>query len=111
AQFRYINAQAVDFLGAAQPVISVDTKRKELVGNSRTMVASAAPRVSPNSSTYMTSSIQSCAGQSRMGSTTSTPMSDGSASAPTMTRLPLPSTPSAGGGRRWGGSATPKPNV
>jgi len=33
AQFRYINDQAVDFLGADQPVISVDTKRKELVGN------------------------------------------------------------------------------
>src|SRR4029453_15866350 len=75
---------------------------------SRTMVASGSPRVSPNSSTYMTSSIQSCAGQSRMGFTTSTPMSDGSASAPTTTRLHLPSTPSAGGGRRWGGNATPK---
>src|SRR5262249_27430499 len=33
AQFRYINDQAVDFLRADQPVISVDTKRKELVGN------------------------------------------------------------------------------
>ena len=32
-RFRYINDQAVDFLGADQPVISVDTKRKELVGN------------------------------------------------------------------------------
>jgi Rhodopirellula transposase DDE domain len=33
AQFRYINDLAVEFLGADQPVISVDTKRKELVGN------------------------------------------------------------------------------
>jgi hypothetical protein len=33
AQFRHINDQAVDFLRADQPVISVDTKRKELVGN------------------------------------------------------------------------------
>ena len=33
AQFRYINDQAVAFLRAHQPVISVDTKRKELVGN------------------------------------------------------------------------------
>lgn len=32
AQFRYINAQAEDFLTAGQPVISVDTKKKELVG-------------------------------------------------------------------------------
>jgi len=33
AQFRYINTQAVAFLSAHQPVISVDTKKKELVGN------------------------------------------------------------------------------
>ena len=33
AQFEYINAQAVSFLAAHQPVISVDTKKKELVGN------------------------------------------------------------------------------
>jgi hypothetical protein len=33
AQFRYINTQAVGFLSARQPVISVDTKKKELVGN------------------------------------------------------------------------------
>ena len=33
AQFQYINAQAVSFLAAHEPVISVDTKKKELVGN------------------------------------------------------------------------------
>jgi hypothetical protein len=33
AQFRYINKQAVAFLSAHEPVISVDTKKKELVGN------------------------------------------------------------------------------
>ena len=33
AQFRYINTQAVAFLSAHQPVISVDTKKKKLVGN------------------------------------------------------------------------------
>ena len=32
-QFQYINDQAVDFLKADEPVISVDTKKKELVGN------------------------------------------------------------------------------
>lgn len=35
AQFEYINAQATAFLAAKQPVISVDTKKKELVGNFR----------------------------------------------------------------------------
>jgi hypothetical protein len=33
AQFRYINTQAKAFLAARDPVISVDTKKKELVGN------------------------------------------------------------------------------
>jgi hypothetical protein len=32
AQFRYLNAQARRFLDRGQPVISVDTKKKELVG-------------------------------------------------------------------------------
>lgn len=32
-QFRYINEQAKEFLRESQPVISVDTKKKELVGN------------------------------------------------------------------------------
>jgi Rhodopirellula transposase DDE domain len=33
AQFQYINTQAIAFLTANEPVISVDTKKKELVGN------------------------------------------------------------------------------
>jgi len=33
AQFRYINRQVRRFQGATQPVISVDTKKKELVGD------------------------------------------------------------------------------
>src|ERR1700756_4721567 len=33
AQFQYINTQATTFLAANEPVISVDTKKKELVGN------------------------------------------------------------------------------
>jgi DDE family transposase len=32
-QFRYINDQAIAFLAGDEPVISVDTKKKELVGN------------------------------------------------------------------------------
>jgi Rhodopirellula transposase DDE domain len=33
AQFHYINTQATGFLTAREPIISVDTKKKELVGN------------------------------------------------------------------------------
>lgn len=32
-QFKYINKQVIEFLSAKNPVISVDTKKKELVGN------------------------------------------------------------------------------
>lgn len=35
AQFRYINSEVDEFLAAGLPVISVDTKKKELVGNYR----------------------------------------------------------------------------
>jgi hypothetical protein len=33
AQFRYVNEQARSYLADGQPVVSVDTKKKELVGN------------------------------------------------------------------------------
>jgi transposase len=33
AQFRYLNAQVVAFQGSGDPVISVDTKKKALIGN------------------------------------------------------------------------------
>lgn len=32
-QFQYINSKAEEFIGAGQPVISVDTKKKENIGN------------------------------------------------------------------------------
>jgi hypothetical protein len=35
AQFSYLNAKAAEFVGSGQPVISVDTKKKELVGEYR----------------------------------------------------------------------------
>jgi hypothetical protein len=35
AQFEYINGKASRFLASKQPVISVDTKKKELIGNFR----------------------------------------------------------------------------
>jgi len=33
AQFQYINTKAQEFIDAGKPVISTDTKKKELVGN------------------------------------------------------------------------------
>jgi hypothetical protein len=53
AQFRYINATATRFLAAGEPVISVDTKKRELVGRSPSPAASWRPTAAPEQvSTY-----------------------------------------------------------
>ena len=48
AQFRYINTQATAFLNAGQPVISVDTKKKELVGNYKNNGREWRPKSTPD---------------------------------------------------------------
>lgn len=47
AQFEYINKQARSFIRAGQPVISVDTKKKELVGNFRNNGREWRPKSNP----------------------------------------------------------------
>ena len=47
AQFQYINTQAEAFLSANEPVISVDTKKKELVGNFKNNGREWRPKGSP----------------------------------------------------------------
>ena len=47
AQFRYINQQIRRFQTAAEPVISVDTKKKELVGNFRNAAKQWRPKGTP----------------------------------------------------------------
>ena len=49
AQFEHINATAADFLEAGQPVISVDTKKKELVGDFKTAGQEWQPTGAPES--------------------------------------------------------------
>jgi Rhodopirellula transposase DDE domain len=46
-QFQYINTQAKRFLAAGEPVISVDTKKKELVGNFKNNGREWRPRGTP----------------------------------------------------------------
>jgi len=46
-QFTYLNDQAADHLGTADPVISVDAKKKELVGNYRNNGAEWRPAGDP----------------------------------------------------------------
>ncbi|MBA3972669.1 MAG: ISAzo13 family transposase [Candidatus Solibacter sp.] len=47
AQFQYIDDQATAFLAAGEPVISVDTKKKELVGNFKNNGREWRPHASP----------------------------------------------------------------
>jgi Rhodopirellula transposase DDE domain len=47
AQFQYINTQAKTFLAVDEPVISVDTKKKELVGNFKNGGREWRPKSSP----------------------------------------------------------------
>src|SRR5216683_2065658 len=47
AQFHYINTQAKAFLAANEPVISVDTKKKELVGNFKNNGREYRPKATP----------------------------------------------------------------
>jgi len=47
AQFEHINATAVSFLSRKQPVISVDTKKKELVGDFKNGGREWQPRATP----------------------------------------------------------------
>ena len=47
AQFHYINDQATAFLAAGEPVISVDTKKKELVGNFKNSGREYRPKATP----------------------------------------------------------------
>jgi hypothetical protein len=47
AQFEYISTQATAFLAAQEPIISVDTKKKELVGNFKNNGREWRPKDSP----------------------------------------------------------------
>ena len=50
AQFRYLNGQVSAFLAAGQPVVSVDTKKKELVGDYKNGGRECQPKGSPEAS-------------------------------------------------------------
>jgi hypothetical protein len=64
AQFRYLNEQARAHLGAGQPVVSVDTKKKELVGRYANGGREWHPPARPSRSTCTTSPTPSWARRS-----------------------------------------------
>ena len=72
AQFEHIRRKAQGYLKQGQPVISVDTKKKELVGTSRTQGGSGRSKASPSRCAFTTSksASQTKARWRRMGSTT-----------------------------------------
>lgn len=105
AQFRYLNDQVSAFLAADLPVISVDTKKKELIGPTRTAAGSTSPRVNRPRPTPTTSSARP-ARRCPTGCMTWAPTPAGSTWAPTRTPECSPSSQSAAGGPRSGGPTT-----
>jgi hypothetical protein len=72
-QFRYVNEQARLHLAAGQPVVSVDTKKKELSAGTPTAASSGSPPESPSGSTCTTSPIPRSARRFPTGSMTWAP--------------------------------------
>ena len=103
AQFRYINEQVKDHQAAGEPVISVDTKKKELVGDYKNAGREWRPTGEPvRGRRPTTSPTGSWARPSRTGSTTWPRTPAGSTSAPTTTPPRSRSTRSAAGGTARG---------
>src|SRR5664280_2320672 len=106
AQFRYLAAQVAEHAEAGQPVVSVDAKKKELSGRSRTAAGSTPQQARPSGSTSTTSPTRSLARPSLTASTTYPPTPAGSASGPTTTPPRSPSPPCAPGGTPSAAPAT-----
>jgi hypothetical protein len=96
AQFEHINAKAEEFLKLGQPAISVDTKKKEQVGEYKNRgVGSGGRRGDRNWFKYTISQSRK---MSLMGCTIWDRTRDGLASAPITTPPLSPSRASGGGG-------------
>ena len=111
AQFRHINATVAAALEAGQPAISVDTKKKELVGDFKNAGRELRRKGDPaRVRTHDFRDPDPALGKPPpTASMTSPTMSAGSTSASTTTPPSSPSSRSAAGGRRSGQSATPTP--
>jgi Rhodopirellula transposase DDE domain len=109
AQFRYINEQVKDYQGAADPVISVDTKKKELIGEFKNVGREWRPKGQPVATRTHDFPGTASARRCRTGSMTSPLMPAGCPSAPIMTLPRSPWSRSAAGGRRPGRASTRPP--
>ena len=106
AQFEHINAQVEAFQAAGQPVISVDTKKKELIGPYKNGGSDYRPEGCPhevNVHDFVDKQLGKAIpyGVYDIGA-------NAAASASITTPPNSPSTPFAAGARRWEASDTPK---
>lgn len=110
-QFRYINDQAKDYQAAGEPVISVDTKKREHLGHLPMAGREWRPRGEPveMEDHHSFSLARTSSRQSRTESTTSPATPAGSTSGSTTTPPRSRSRPCAAGGTRWATTATPTP--
>jgi hypothetical protein len=117
AQFEHINAAVSTALAEHQPVISVDTKKKELVGDFKNGGRDYRPAGDPEKVRVHDFLIKelgravpgACPGLDPGASMTLPPMPAGSISGSTMIPRPSPFIASAAGGRRSAGRAIPVP--
>lgn len=101
AQFRYIARRVRAAQRAQQPTISVDTKKKELVGDFKNAGRTWRPAKAPHRVRVHDFLIKSPARRFRTGSTICTAMKGGSASGSITTPRPSRSSRSGDGGSAW----------
>jgi hypothetical protein len=106
AQFEPINTQVEAFQAAGDPVISVDTKKKELVGPYKNAGSDYRAKGCPDKVNVHDFVDKELGKATRTASMTSAPTSVASASASITTPPNSPSTPFASGVTRWDASAT-----
>ena len=103
-QFVYLSQQVAEHLAAGQPVISVDAKKKELVGRKANGGREWQPKGSPvevDTHDFPDPPTRRSARRSPTGSTTSQPTRPGSRWATTATPQASRWQPSGAGGNRW----------
>lgn len=98
AQFVYLSQRVGDHLRTGDPVISVDTKKKEVVGQRSNGARSTSPRAGPSGSMCTTSLIPRWARPSPTAYSTAPPTRASWWWATTTPPLRSPWAPSAGGG-------------
>jgi hypothetical protein len=105
AQFEHINAKVMVAQAQGQPVISVDTKKKELIGNYKNGGTDYRPKGDPRRVKVHDFEDKELGKIVPYGVTTWAPMPAGSASGSRATRPSSPSPQSNAGSMRWGASA------